>query len=307
LTAGPLSFRDPVLSPDGSRVFASGVEDRGGNELVRYDFGHSGFVPYLGGIPAHSVTFSTDGQWAAYVKIRENTLWRIRADGTDAKQLTFPPTDVAGVAWSPNGNEMALRAKFPGKPSKIYLISSQGGEPRELLPQHREEEGIPTWSRDGKQIVFGDVPAEFRQATGGEAIHVCDLETHNLSSLPGSKGLWTPRWSPDGRYIAALTIANQELMIFDSRSETWRSLKVDHVNSPTWSRDRKYIYFDLLDGTGNGIFRVRVSDGKYEQVASFNGIRRDVSSWSGLSPDDSPLVVRHIGQAEIYALDVQWP
>jgi len=119
--------------------------------------------------------------------------------------------DARGLAWSPDGKHIAMRAQMAGKPFKIYLISAQGGEPQELIPQHREEEGIPTWSRDAKQIVFSDVPGQFHQGTGNEVLHVYDLKTHDLSSLPGSKGLWTSRWSPDGRYIAALTVADQEV------------------------------------------------------------------------------------------------
>jgi hypothetical protein len=30
-------------------------------------------------------------------------------------------------------------------------------------------------------------------------------------------------------------------------------------------------------------------------------------AWTGLTPDDSPLVVRDVGSQEIYALDVQFP
>jgi Tol biopolymer transport system component len=151
------------------------------------------------------------------------------------------------------------------------------------------------------------VPGQFHQGTGNEVLHVYDLKTRDLSSLPGSKGLWTSRWSPDGRYIAALTIAGQELMVFDFRTGRWRDLHVDQVNSPTWSHDGKYIYFDRLSGKGNGIYRVGVSAGRFEQVATFNGIRREAVWWDGLSPDDSPLVVRSMGTQEIYALDMEWP
>ena len=39
----------------------------------------------------------------------------------------------------------------------------------------------------------------------------------------------------------------------------------------------------------------------------FQGIRHALTSadWSGLTPDDSPLIVRDVGSQEIYDLDLQ--
>ena len=59
-----------------------------------------------------------------------------------------------------------------------------------------------------------------------------------------------------------------------------------------------------------GFCRVRVSDHKFEQVVSLKSIRRAFGNgalWAGLGPDNSPLVTRHIGIEEIYALDVDLP
>jgi hypothetical protein len=53
---------------------------------------------------------------------------------------------------------------------------------------------------------------------------------------------------------------------------------------------------------------VRLADRKLERVVSLKGFRRamgtnGVGFWSGLTPDDSPLVMRNIGSQEVYALD----
>ena len=306
LTHGPMNYSSPVPSADGRKLFAIGWQQRG--ELVRWDSRLRDFVRFLGGISAHWVGFSKDGQWVAYLQFPEDTLWRMRPDGSDRRQLTFKPMDVDGLEWAPDGRQIAFRAKKPDQPHRPYVISVQGGEPLEILPQRREEVGIPTWSQDGKQIAFGDVPILFGHGNGSEVIHLYDLSTRQLSSLPDSKGLWTSRWSPEGRYIVALTIAKQELMLFDTQSGKWRDLSVDLINNPTWSHNGKYIYFDKLGAESNsGIFRVRISDGKLERVATFNGMRRAAYWWSGVAPDDSPIVLRDIGTQEIYALDVEWP
>ena len=80
------------------------------------------------------------------------------------------------------------------------------------------------------------------------------------------------------------------------------------VNFASWSADSKYIYFNSLEVQPN-LYRVRIGDGKLQQIASLQGIRQapTTADWSGLAPDDSPLMVRDVGSQEIYALDLQFP
>lgn len=42
-----------------------------------------------------------------------------------------------------------------------------------------------------------------------------DLQTKKTSMLLGSVGLWAPRWSPNGRSIAAFTVDDSKLMLLD--------------------------------------------------------------------------------------------
>jgi hypothetical protein len=84
------------------------------------------------------------------------------------------------------------------------------------------------------------------------------------------------------------------------------------VNSPVWSRDSQYLYFDSYPAKDAAIRRVRLSDHKLERVIDLEGFRRAESAtflwpWMGLAPDDSPLLVRDIGTQEIYALDWEAP
>ena len=89
LTAGPLSFQDPMPSKDGKQIFAIGGSRRA--EVIRYDSRSGQFVPYFSGISAEGLAFSRDGQWVAFTSFPDNTLWRSRADGSDRLQLTFRP------------------------------------------------------------------------------------------------------------------------------------------------------------------------------------------------------------------------
>jgi WD40 repeat protein len=58
--------------------------------------------------------------------------------------------------------------------------------------------------------------------------------------VPGSKDLFSPRWSPNGRYLAALSADSQKLMLFDFSIQNWL-VWVDEAHTvgfPNWSHDK---------------------------------------------------------------------
>jgi eukaryotic-like serine/threonine-protein kinase len=303
LTAGPMDLHAPLVSREGNQLFVVGVQRRG--ELVRYESESGHFVPYLSGISAEQLSFSKDGEWAAYITIPEGTLWRSKLDGSQKLQLTYPPLQAVLPRWSPDGHQIAFVARTRNQPWKVHTISSDGGSFQRLMAGDRIELD-PDWSPDGNSLVFGG-----SSRNQGIAVQLLDFKTHQVSTLPGSEGLFSPRWSPDGRYVIALTpgLANQaEIFDFDTRK--WQHLVGVSAAYPNWSRDGKYVYFQSSEGSEDGIYRVRVSDRKIEKVAGMKGLRRASGVfgwWSGLTPDDSPLMLRDVGTQEVYALDCQLP
>jgi eukaryotic-like serine/threonine-protein kinase len=299
LTAGPLNYYAPLPSADGKRLFVVGSQPRG--ELSRWDSKTQQFGPYLSGLSIEGLDFSRDGEWVAYVTFPEGTLWRSKADGSQPVQLTFPPMQVLLPHWAPDGKRIAFAATTPGRPQSIYLIPADGGKPEQVAKDQNNEVDVG-WSSEGKQLVFGRWPS-----ASGSGIYLLNLNTHEKLDLPGSKGLYSPRWSPDGHYIAALTADNNSLRLFEVATQKWVELARLPIDYPNWSRDSKSIFFET-GGKEPAFCRVRISDRKVEHLVSLTNIRRTGTfRWTGLARDDSPLLLRDAGTDEIYALDWQAP
>jgi len=301
LTTGPINIGDPVPSRDGKRLFVEGWEPRA--ELVRYDAKSGQFAPYLSGISAMGLDFSRDEQWVAYNDYTQGTVWRSKVDGTQKLQLTFPPMQTFLPRWSPDGKQLAFFGHPPGEPSHLYVIPAAGGVP-ELVCGRETNLADPNWSPDGKSLIFG----ENALSNQGSAVYVLDMKTRNVSKLPGSDGLFSPRWSPNGRYVVAITLDSLRFMLFDFTTRQWAELvrAQGFAGYPNWSRDGRYVYFHGILDKDEDYFRVQISDHKVERILGLKGFQAAVGpfgNWSGIAPDDSPLFVRDASIQEVYALD----
>jgi Tol biopolymer transport system component len=291
---------------DGQRFFLMAGLEAG--EVVGWDAKAPGFVPHPAGIPGSMVDFSRDGGWIVYVAFPSMTLWRARADGTERQRLTDPPLEVALPRWSPDGARVAFQARAPGEAWRIYAVPSTGGPPVPLA-DGQGEDADPTWSPDGRRLVFGH--ASGGTAPGRLTLRVLDLATGRTSELPGSEGKFSPRWSPDGRHVAALPADWQKLLVLDLDTGQWSEPVMGAAGFQAWSRDGARIYFQRTEeGDVNVIYRLRLADGHVERVVSRQGVPRSYSfcgAWFGLDPEDRVLVMRDRSVVEIFAFDYAWP
>lgn len=302
LTFGPTVWDRPTLSRDGKRIFASGRTRRG--ELVRFDPKAKQFQPFLGGISAEFVAFTRDAKTVAYVTYPEGILWKADADGTNALQLTSPPLYPKSLSWSPDGKEILFVDRTPKSTNGIYVIASDGGRPRQVLPGDLENETDPSWSPDGKKIVYSTCPA--LGASSKSDLRILDLASGKLTSVPESNGLGTPHWSPDGKFISAMTLDAMSMKVLNVESGKWSNLETGAVAFPEWSHDSKYIYYLKWKGDA-ALLRMRPGAASPETIgmlgtAQFTGY---FTSWMSLDPFDAPLLLRDGGSDEIYALTLE--
>jgi Tol biopolymer transport system component len=286
-----LNVATPVFSEDGASLWAYVWDSQ--IELQRYEVQTATLVPHHGGISAVHASYSRDGAWIVYASHPDRSLWRARADGTEPRRLT-DGGDVDGCYFSPDGRRIAFRARFNGQQKRVYVIPSDGSGAAEPLTAKDIEQGIPTWSNDGRYLVYGDVAEDFHRPTETR-LRVYDFQRRTTDEIPGSAGLWTSRWSPDGKYIAALDRRHEErVMLFDTQSRRWRTLpEATHVDYPNWSSDSAYIYYSASRADGAELRRVSISDGRVQSLINLPAANVSAAyGWAGLTPDDRPLIAR---------------
>jgi Tol biopolymer transport system component len=303
LTFGPMVWDRPIPSRDGKKIFASGRTNRG--ELVRFNAKSGQFQPFLGGISAEFVTFSSNGKSVAYVSYPEGVLWRANPDGSNPMQLTDSPTYPKSLRWSPDGTEILFVDRTPQGLDAIYIVPADGsGKPRRLLPGDLEAETDPSWSPDGRKVVFSTSPNVGESSKSD--LCILDIATENVAAIPASDGLLVPRWSPDGQSIASMTLDTMAMKVFDIASGRWTKLDSGAVAFPEWSHDGRFIYY--VKWTDDpAVIRIRAADGKRETVADLKGARYTgvYTLWMGLDPTDTPMTLYDTSSDDIYALTLE--
>ena len=118
----------------------------------------------------HSLSWSPDSAEIAFVSNRtgdwdnnaNNDLFAVSLKTQTVRRITHTPGPEFTPAWSPCGKWIACAASDRANASKdspagnteIYVVSAEGGAPRNLSRALDRRAGSPTWSPDGKWIYF---------------------------------------------------------------------------------------------------------------------------------------------------------
>jgi dipeptidyl aminopeptidase/acylaminoacyl peptidase len=223
----------------------------------------------------------------------------------DRIQLSDPTIVPVLPRWSPDGTQIAFTDLASWYHPQIYVVSTEGRGPRRLLPNGKESESDPNWSADGMKIAFSS-------GMGGNQksdLRILDMTNHQVTALLGSVGMFSPRWSPDGLSIAAMSTDFLNLMIFDVASERWSKFpQKSAVSFPEWSRDSQFVYFLHYSFDDDpGVFRMHLKGGDVERIIDLKGFHTTgtVGNWLGLDLTDSPILLRDVGTEDIYALTLR--
>jgi Tol biopolymer transport system component len=179
--------------------------------------------------------------------------------------LFTPPANsiLYAAAFSPDNNQVAM-AYAPPPPADgiqfgytgLYQLQVGSETPTLLIEKQVSDEIFfhPTWSPDGKHIIFSHMGPEDGSPTGFFQVTLEQLNTETgETAVLAPDGIW-PRVSPDGSQIVYAysepTSQGNELVVINADGTNPRKLtSLDDfvaVDSPLWSPDGRFIYFSAV-------------------------------------------------------------
>src|SRR5205085_4574399 len=235
------------VSQNGILVFQSGSSV--GMRLTWMD--RSGRVlGSLGDAAAYGdVQISPDRKWVSTTKTQASgraEIWLIDVARKLPRRFTFDAAGGFDAVWAPPPAARVAYASRREKVSDLFQLSVDGGEEEVLLRDAVEKQPMG-FSPDGKYLLYS-VPLG---AARGRLwlLPLADRKPHEL--LPGAPDQWTAEISPDGRWIAYVSIAEDTIRrvyvaSFPDGSGK-REISPDGGETPHWRPDGKELFFTNAD------------------------------------------------------------
>ena len=265
-----------------------------------------------------SPRWSPDGRWLAFVSNRDGEdekkakgqLYVLPANGGEPRRLTDGKESVESIAWSPDSSRLAFarrvrddayeeeddRKRAPRRFTRVFfkldsvgwigdrrkhlfVVPLEGGEERRLTDGDCENDA-PTWSPDGKRIVFWSMRGDRWDVEFVEALYELEIDTEGAEPkrlTPPDESASNPSFSPDGALVAYISAPedgtyphhNQiAVMKPDGSDRRVLTVSLDRqcapfplAREPVWDSDR--IAFGIEDGGNVHLYTVK-ADGSGE-------------------------------------------
>lgn len=203
LTPGLRDCRNPSFSPDGTKiVFYSAASGNDEIYVMSADGGGARNVTNSPGRDIHP-HWSPDGARIIFNSTRDDAahfdVYVMKADGSGVTRLTDTRDEETCAQYSADGRKIVFLRGFPDGNDDIMVTGPDMKEALNLSASPYANEGWPSWSPDGKRVLFSS------NRTGVMIVYVVNADGSGLRAL--TDGMATSEdaravWSPDGSRIA---------------------------------------------------------------------------------------------------------
>jgi len=266
----------PRWSPDSSRLAYIAAADGGRSQLfVRWmETGQSVAVTGLPDSPS-SIAWSPDGRQLAYAMFVPDEGARLGTPVSRPEGAAWadPLQVITAVTYRADGQGY-LRAGY----DQLFLVSSEGGAPRQLSYGPFNNGGPLSWTPDGRTLLFsGNRSPNWEREGFNSEVYALDIASNRISALTSRNGPDNePAVSPDGRLIAYTGYDDRDrgyenaiLYVMNVDGSNVRALTASldrSVGAPVWAADSRSVYVEYDDHGETKVARVGL-DGSVRAVA----------------------------------------
>ena len=308
----------PVVSPDGKWVVYTvnnmdSAKDQSFTHLhmVSWD-GRETLQLTRGEGSETSPQWSPDGKFISFLSSREgekNQVWLLNLKGGEPEKVTDEKGEMSNYGWSPDSKKLVLEMKdsldttvynkrkpyvinrykfkedidgyaYDTRKTHLYIFDI-ASKTSFALTKGKFNETDPAWSPNGDKIVFVSNQTSDPDRNRNKDVWVIDPRE---GAVPSRVTTWkggdeSPRWSPDGKWIAYMRTNNednsdyydQEVLCITSVNGGEPKLLSKNLDRPVyvhrWSKDGKTITGLVEDDIETYLASFNLSTGEVSKIA----------------------------------------